>query len=62
MTKTFALTLLLGATIAVSACSGSGMYEQEPYRGRTAGDAPVVTQTQPVVRSAEPVFRARQVK
>ena len=53
---------LLGATLAVSACSGYTTYEQTPYQGRTAGSGVIVADQPapaPVVetRSAQPVFR-----
>lgn len=64
MKKTIKFACLLGATMAVSACSGYSTYEQTPYQGRTAGSGVVVAQPNrpapaPVVetRSAEPVFQ-----
>lgn len=65
MKNTLKLTCLIGATLAVSACSGYSTYEQTPYQGRTAGSGVVVAKTQsqpapaPMVetRSAQPVFK-----
>jgi hypothetical protein len=65
MKKTLTVLCLAGTLFAVSACSGYTTYEQEPYRGRTAGPGVMVSQqTDNVVetRSAEPIFRAKQRK
>lgn len=53
---------LLGATLAVSACSGYTTYEQTPYQGRTAGSGVIIAPQSapaPVVetRSAQPIFK-----
>ena len=65
MKKTMKLACLVGATMAVSACSGYSTYEQTPYQGRTAGSGVIVSKqnTQPApapmveTRSAQPVFK-----
>lgn len=71
MKKLLLTTMVLGSTIAVSACSGThsdhdldGALSQPPYaEERTAGSTSAAPMRKaPVVRSAEPVFESKQVK
>ncbi|MCB9963509.1 MAG: hypothetical protein H6855_00550 [Rhodospirillales bacterium] len=58
MKNSLKLACLVGATLAVSACSGYNTYEQSTYQGRMggAGAAPAPA---PVVEthSAQPIFK-----
>lgn len=67
MKKLLMMTLLLGSTVAVAACTANGnsandldgALTQAPYaEERTVG----AVEAAPVVRSAEPVFESSQVK
>ncbi len=61
MKNTVKFACLIGATLAVSACSGYSTYEQTPYQGRTAGAGVVVAEPTPApvveTRSAQPIFK-----
>lgn len=65
MKKLLTMTLVLGSTVAIAACTASGSSDRDLVDGsgpfaeeRTVGS----TQAAPVVRSAAPVFESRQVK
>lgn len=69
MKKLLIITLALGSTMGVTACSTNGnsandldgALTQAPYaEERTVGSSKGTTT--PVVRSAEPVFESRQMK
>lgn len=64
MTKLFATVLVLGSTLALTACdtTGSGYVDtQPPYATeRTVGESPVVA-PEPT-KSAEPVFEKKVTK
>lgn len=69
MKKLLLLTLVLGSTAAVAACTANGTSSddldgtltQAPYaEERTVGASPAPQRA--VVRSAAPVFESRQVK
>lgn len=69
MKKLLLTTMVLGSTVAVSACTSNGQsandldgaLTQAPYaEERTVGSTQAAPA--PVVRSAEPVFESRQTK
>lgn len=70
MKKLLTMTLVLGSTVAIAACSGTGMSEDGldgPLTGAPFTEERTVGATQaparaPVVRSAQPVFESSQIK